>query len=157
MYVRTCMFYTYRTDHFVIKVSNGDTGKGKPRGRHQNLCQSDIVLGRIYPAWASLLSLSLSLPLSPSLSLSPFSANFPLLWFPGTYVGTIDVQLTWARHGRASVWCSCWVASLLRVGEQCLAVLSLYCVFSFFLKHISSQIIKIQVINKLMAAAICQK
>lgn len=134
----------------VIKVSNGDTGNGEPRGRHQNLCQSDIVLENIYSASPSLLCLSLSLSF---LSLPIFS----FFGFPGTYVGTIDVQLTWARHRRASVWCSCWVASLLRVGKQYLAVLRLYCVFFLFLKHISSQIIKIQAINKLMAAAICQK
>lgn len=95
--------------------------------------------------------------LSFSLSPSFFLCQFLLLWFPGTYVGTIDVQLTLASHWRASVWCACWVASLLRVGNQCLSVLELHCVFFHPLKHISSQIIKIQAINKLMAAVICQK
>lgn len=108
--------------------------------------------------WKIFIQLQPHYPVSHSLSLSFLSLPiFSFFGFPGTYMGTIGVQLTWARHGRASVWCSCWVAFLLRVGKQCLAVLRLYCVFFLFLRHISSQIIKIQAINKLMAAAICQK
>lgn len=95
--------------------------------------------------------------LSLSLSFPPFFANFLLLWFPGTYVETIDVQLTLTGHGRVSFWCSCWMVSLLMVGKQCLSVFELLCVFFRSLKHISSQIIKMQAINKLMAAVICQK
>lgn len=55
---------------FVIKVSNGDTGDREPRGRHQNLCQSDVVLENIYSASGSLFSHSLSpllCPFSPSM------------------------------------------------------------------------------------------
>lgn len=45
-------------------------------------------------------SLSLNLSLSHILSLPIFIFSF--FGFPGIYMGTIDVQLMWARHERAS-------------------------------------------------------
>lgn len=79
---------------FVIKVSNGDTGNSEPRGRHQNLCQSDIVLERIYSASASLLSLAV--PLSLSLSfLCQFSPSLVPRDLCGNNRCTINVGQAW--------------------------------------------------------------
>lgn len=81
---------------FVIKMNNGDTGSRFSPGEGTKTIVSLTLFQNIfYSASAYLLFLP------PALS-SLFT-NFLRLWFPWTYVGTIDVQLTLARHGRASV------------------------------------------------------
>lgn len=79
-------YVLYNKTLFAIKVSNGDAGNKELRERLQDLCQSDIITEPIYSAPG--------FPPTPHPPHLPFFANFLLLWFPETYVGTIDVQLT---------------------------------------------------------------